>query len=204
MDIPTLEGSVVTLRPLSGDDAPALARAGAEDRTTFGLTPVPGDLASAEAYIQAALAGVETGWRLPFAVEFGGGVVGSTSYLAPEVWAWPAGSEHQRDGVPDVCEIGATWLAPSVQRTGCNTECKLLLLTHAFETWEVHRVAFRTDERNERSRRAIERLGARFEGVRRGDLPGTDDTVRNSAYYSIVAEQWPEVKGALADRLRRA
>ena len=202
MDVPILKGSRVVLRPLVADDAAALAAAGSEDRATFGLTTVPADLASALAYIDGAEAMRLTGWRLPFVIEFDGRVVGSTSYIEPNVWSWPAGSPHQRDGVPDVCEIGATWLAASAQRTSCNTECKLLLLAHAFETWEVHRVSLRTDARNQRSRAAIERLGCQFDGVRRADLPGTDDTVRDSAYYSMLAAEWPAAKAALTTRLQ--
>ena len=99
-------------------------------------------------------------------------------------------------------DIGATWLAASAQRTRCNTEAKLLMLTHAFDVWRVHRVALKTDERNAASRRAIERLGARFEGVRRADMPGQDGSVRHSAYYSIVLAEWPAVRRRLEDALR--
>ena len=98
-------------------------------------------------------------------------------------------------------DIGATWLAASAQRTRCNTEAKLLMLTHAFDVWRVHRVALKTDERNAASRRAIERLGARFEGVRRADMPGQDGSVRHSAYYSIVQAEWPAVRKTLEDAL---
>ena len=100
-------------------------------------------------------------------------------------------------------DIGATWLAASAQRTRCNTEAKLLMLTHAFEVWRVHRVALKTDERNTASRRAIERLGARFEGVRRADMPGQDGSVRHSAYYSIVQAEWPAVRRTLESALAR-
>lgn len=78
------------------------------------------------------------------------------------------------------------------------------MLSHAFETWLVHRVSFRTDERNLRSRTAIERLGAQFEGIRRADLPGSDNTVRNSAYYSMILEEWPAAKSALESRLQQS
>ena len=75
------------------------------------------------------------------------------------------------------------------------------MLSHAFERWEVHSVTLKTDERNQRSRRAIERLGAQLDGIRRADMPGADGTVRSSAYYSIVAAEWPAVKERLARRL---
>jgi len=82
-----------------------------------------------------------------------------------------------------------------------SAEAKLLMLSHAFEVWEVHRVAFRTDRRNDRSRTAIERLGAQFEGIRRAERPGFDGTIRDSAFYSIIASEWPDVKANLTRRL---
>ena len=94
-------------------------------------------------------------------------------------------------------EIGSTWLAASAQRTRCNTEAKLLMLGHAFDVWQVHRVSLKTAARNAKYRRAIERLGALFEGVRRADMPGSDGTVRDSAYYSIVRAEWPDVRKRL-------
>ena len=99
-------------------------------------------------------------------------------------------------------EIGYTWLAQSAQRTRCNSETKYLLLEQSFDTWKVHRVSFRTDERNERSRKAIERLGAKFEGIRRCDMPGIDLSVRNSAFYSILLDEWPEIKKQLLVNLQ--
>jgi RimJ/RimL family protein N-acetyltransferase len=98
-------------------------------------------------------------------------------------------------------EIGYTWLAASAQRTRCNTEAKFLLLQHAFETWEVHRVTIRTDERNQRSRAAIARLGAHFEGIRRAEKPGADGSVRDSAMFSIIAAEWPAIRARLRERL---
>jgi RimJ/RimL family protein N-acetyltransferase len=100
-----------------------------------------------------------------------------------------------------VAEIGSTWYAPWAQRTHANTACKLLLLRHAFEQWQAIRVTLKTDARNARSRAAIERIGGQFEGVRRAHVPATDETVRDSAYYSIIAAEWPEVRGRLEARL---
>jgi RimJ/RimL family protein N-acetyltransferase len=100
-------------------------------------------------------------------------------------------------------DIGYTWLAASAQRSPVNTEAKLLMLGHAFEVWHVHRVGFQTDERNTRSRKAIERIGGRLDGLLRADQPGTDDTVRTSARFSILASEWPEVKERLTSRLGR-
>jgi RimJ/RimL family protein N-acetyltransferase len=129
--------------------------------------------------------------------------MGSTSFLDIQHWRWPAGSAHQRAEDPDVVEIGATWLAASAQRTRCNTEAKHLMLSHAFDVWRVHRVGLRTDERNTRSRRAIERRGASLEGLRRADMPGQDGTVRTSAYYSIMRAEWSDVRRRLEVALAR-
>ena len=107
-------------------------------------------------------------------------------------------------GVPDVCDIGYTWLAGSAQRTPVNTEAKLLMMAHAFEVWQVHRVALQTDVRNKRSWAAIERIGGQLDGILRADRPGADDTVRTSARFSIVADEWPAVKARLAARLAAA
>lgn len=192
-----LKGPTVTLRPLSLDDAVALAAAAAESREPYAFTRVPDGVEDARRYIDGALAERETRGRLPFVTLWQDRVVGSTSYLGAERWRWPAGSPRQRSDRPDVVEIGATWLAASAQRTRCNTEAKLLMLAHAFDVWQVHRVSLKTDARNMQSRRAIERLGALFEGVRRADMPGSDGSVRDSAYYSIVRAEWPVVRAQL-------
>ncbi|HXB38378.1 MAG TPA: GNAT family protein, partial [Acidimicrobiales bacterium] len=111
------------------------------------------------------------------------------------------GARLQRTGVPDVVDIGFTFLAASAQRTPVNTEAKLLMMTHAFEVWEVHRVALQTDVRNKRSWAAIKRIGGQLDGIMRADRPGADDTVRTSARFSIVVEEWPAVKTRLEARL---
>lgn len=198
-----LRGSTVTLRPLSVDDAAALAAAAAESRAEYVYTRVPDAVEDARRYVETALADQESGRRIPFTVEWQGRVVGSTSYLDVQRWRWPVGSPPRRADCPDAVEIGATWLAASAQRTRCNTEAKHLLLCHAFDLWEVHRVSLKTDARNARSRRAIERLGARLDGVRRADMAGEDGTVRDSAYYSIVRAEWPDVRRKLEDALAR-
>jgi RimJ/RimL family protein N-acetyltransferase len=200
---PVLKGATVTLRPLALADAGALAAAAAESRQHYIYTRVPDGVVEAEGYIAAALQERESGHRLPFATLWQGRVVGCTSYLDLQQWRWPAGSPLQRTDRPDAVEIGATWLSASAQRTRCNTEAKYLMLSHAFDVWEVHRVALKTDERNTRSRRAIERLGARLDGVRRADMPGQDGSVRNSAYYSIVRAEWPAIRAKLEESLAR-
>jgi N-acetyltransferase len=201
VDQPVLAGPTVTLRPLSIADAGALAAAAAESREHYTYTRVPDGAAQAESYIAAALRDRESGHRMPFVTLWHDRVVGCTSYLDLQRWQWPAGSPLQRTDRPDAVEIGATWLSASAQRTRCNAEAKYLMLAHAFDVWEVHRVALKTDERNARSRRAIERLGAKLDGVRRADMPGQDGSVRNSAYYSIVRAEWPAVRARLEESL---
>ena len=193
----------MTLRPLALADAGALALAAAESRGEYGYTRVPDSVEDARRYIELALSDRDAGRRMPFAIEWHDRVVGSTSYLDIQQWRWPAGSPLQRTDYPDSVEIGSTWLAASAQRTRCNTEAKYLLLSHAFDVWRVHRVCLKTDERNARSRRAIERLGAVFEGVRRSDMPAQDGAVRSSAYYSIVPAEWPLVRKGLEEALAR-
>ncbi|WP_374615435.1 GNAT family N-acetyltransferase [Frankia sp. AgKG'84/4] len=104
---------------------------------------------------------------------------------------------------PSVAEIGATWLAASAQRTHINTRAKVLLFSHAFEDWQAVRVCLKTDVRNTRSRAAIERLGARFEGVRRAHMLATDGAARDTAYFSVLREEWPGVRAGLVARLAR-
>ena len=107
---------------------------------------------------------------------------------------------------PDAVEIGGTFLTADAQRTAANTEAKLLMMTHAFDVWGVRRLDLKTDERNERSRRAIERIGGRFEGVLRNwqaaQVDGEEGQTRNSAMYSILVEEWPDVRARLEERLR--
>jgi RimJ/RimL family protein N-acetyltransferase len=136
---------------------------------------------------------------VPFAtVRQGDGVViGSTRFFDIERFPWPDGNERHGRLRPDVCEIGYTWLASSSIRTAANTEAKLLMLTHAFEEWQALRVCLHTDERNERSRVAIARIGGQFEGILRSHRLAVDHTPRNSARFSIVAAEWPEVKQRL-------
>lgn len=204
LEQPLLRGTTVTLRALTLADAGALAEAAAESRAHYVYTRVPDGVDDAKRYIAAALRERDDGRRMPFVTLWHDRVVGSTSYLDLQQWRWPAGSPLQRTDRPDSVEIGATWLSGSAQRTRCNTEAKYLMLTHALDVWQVHRVALKTDERNARSRQAIERLGARFEGVRRADMPAQDGSVRSSAYYSIVPAEWPAVRAKLERALATA
>jgi RimJ/RimL family protein N-acetyltransferase len=200
-----LEGRHARLEPLSEDHVPGLAAAAAEDRSSFTYTWVPHGTAEAAEYVRSALAEHARGRALPWAVRrlADGRILGSTRYLDMEVLASfgepaPAPSD---DRPPSVLEIGNTWYAASAQRTFVNTDVKLALLGHAFDVWGVLRVTLKTDARNSASRTAIERIGGRFEGVRRAHMPATDGTVRDSAYFSIVRDEWPAVRAALVDRL---
>ena len=196
----TLEGRLVRLEPLCPELAPQLLEAGLIDRETFVLTGVPDSLPAAHAYIQTAVQAREAGLAMPFAtvrVE-DGRVIGSTRFGNLEYWPWTAGNPHAKsDGTPDAAEIGWTWLEPASQCSGINTEAKRLMLEHAFETWRVLRVTLKTDARNTRSRNAIERLGAKFDGVLRAHVPASDGGIRDSAYYSILAAEWSEVRDRL-------
>lgn len=196
-----LAGRHVRLEPLSLAHVPALVEAATlGSRQTFDWTYVPPDEPSMRAYVEGALANPRA---VAFATVHDGVVVGSTRFGNIEHWDWPRGSARQRPrGYADAVEIGWTWLAARAQRTAVNTEAKLLMLGHAFEAWEVLRVTLKTDARNARSRAAIERLGARLDGLARAQLPAVDDTPRTSAVYSILAEEWPEVRGRLVERLR--
>jgi N-acetyltransferase len=191
---------LVRLEPLRPELAPALLEAAMLDRQTFVLTGVPDSLESAHTYIETAVQSREAGLAMPFATVrlSDNRVVGSTRFGNLEFWPWAAGNPHAKnDGTPDAAEIGWTWLEPGVQRSGINTEAKRLMLGYAFETWRVLRMTFKTDARNTRSRDAIERLGAKFDGVLRAHVPASDGGIRDSAYYSILAAEWPQVRARL-------
>lgn len=175
LESPALVGYFVRLEPLSLSHLEGLVAAASQSRETFTFTGVPSDEASTRQYIETALQEKDDGTSIPFAIiaKRQGTVAGSTRFMRIQFWNWPGGSTHQRGAhLPDAVEIGATWLASSAQRTGINTEAKLLMLTHAFGTWRVHRVRLTTDARNARSRNAIERLGAHLDGILRSDHAG--------------------------------
>ncbi|MHB1445451.1 MAG: GNAT family N-acetyltransferase [Acidimicrobiales bacterium] len=201
----SLQGTLIRLEPLYDEHVDDLVAAAAESRETYGLAQVPDGSAAMRDWVTRATQARDQGRQVPFVIRelISDQVVGSTRFHEMDAWQWPQGSSNQRSGPPDGVEIGSTWLSSSAQRTGVNIDAKLALMTHAFEAWKVHRVRFRTDERNIRSRRAIEALGASFDGVLRADKAGADNTVRNSAYYSILAPEWPAVKDRLKERLGR-
>jgi RimJ/RimL family protein N-acetyltransferase len=175
------------------------------DRSLYQWSPVPRSEIEAARYIDTALAWQNEGSAVPFAIvrPADGVVIGSTRFWNLERWQWPP--EHPRNGQRtfDACEIGYTWLTPSTIRTAVNTEAKLLMLTQAFEGWNVLRVCLHTDLRNQRSRAAIERIGGKFEGILRAHRMAADHTARDSARFSILAAEWPEVKQHLRERLNR-
>ena len=161
---------------------------------------MPQSEAAATRYVETAKAWREAGKAESFAIVRAEDdvVIGSTRFYDLERWAWPEG--HPRWAFAfDGCELGYTWLARSAIRTGANTEAKFPMLSHAFEVWHVLRVCLHTDVRNERSRAAIERIGGRFEGVLRSHRLAADLTPRDSARYSIVAAEWPDVRQRLAN-----
>jgi len=196
-----LIGEHVALEPLLVEHVEELVVAATEDRATYDWTLVPGDLAGMAEYVDNLLAERDKERTVPFVQRrlLDGQLVGCTRYLDIRSWSG-------RDA-PDEAEVGGTWLAASAQRTPINTEAKILLLTHAFEHWRVHRVAICTASDNERSRRAIERLGATFEGVLRhhrpliGDRITTPGLPRDTAVYSIIDGEWPELRSTLRARL---
>jgi len=199
-----LADDVVSLEPLALEHAADLCAAASGPRDTYVLTRVPDGLEATRAWIEVALAEQARGVSVPFVTRSvaTGRIVGSTRFMTLERWTWP--SPHEANGRPagyaDVVEIGSTWLSPAAQRTAVNTHAKLLMLTHAFEAWEVRRVMLKTDARNARSRAAIERIGARFDGVLRAHMPAFDGAVRDTAFFSILAEEWPGVKERLVMR----
>ncbi len=201
-----LEGMFVRLEPLSEAHIPALVVAAAEDRTNYQWTYTPDGPEQMTAYVADALASVAAGAHVAFAtVRKGGGgagghgesdrVVGATRFCEIAFWQWPPGASHQRDGVPDVVDIGFTWLAGSAQRSPVNTEAKLLMLGYAFEVWQVHRVALQTDVRNARSR-AGDRTYRRPAG--RHHAGGPAGRRRHGAYVSPVLH--PGDRVALGER----
>jgi RimJ/RimL family protein N-acetyltransferase len=196
---------------LTIDHVPALVEAASQDRSTFGFTAVPDGLEEMLNYVRNLLGSHKAGQDVPFVQRRVnsegslGEVVGCTRFMNI---AFPLSRSVNGELVPDGVEIGGTWLAKSAQRTSINTEAKLMLMTYAFETWRVQRVAICTDERNEQSRRAIERIGGIFEGVLRSDRPSwvasEKGNLRNTAVYSVVSAEWPEVKSRLTSIVRES
>ena len=189
----TLEGRGITLRPLAFEHEAGLALAASDGELwKIRITSVP-EPNQTRTYVESALRMYDEGTRFAFVVQetASGKVLGSTSY---------------HDMVPSVkrAEIGYTWYAKSVQRTHVNSTCKLLLMTHAFETLGCNTVGWRTDNFNYASQRAIERLGATRDGVIRGHALRRDGTIRDTVMYSMRSGEWPEAKAQLLYALDRS
>ena len=190
-----LRGALVELRPATIDDARAVALAASGDRSSFGFTTVPHDLVSARRYLEALIEERDAGTSYSMVIcdLRNSTIVGMTRFLTIRWW-------YGRDS-PDAVEVGGTWLSASVQRTGVNTDAKQLLLAHAFDEWGVARVDLKSDARNVRSRAAILRVGATYEGILRAWQPsqvvGEETLPRETAMYSILLEEWPEVRRRL-------
>jgi len=193
LDSATLVGKQIELQPLSFAHARDLREAVAIDdlwKLTITIIPAPAEM---EKYIETTLRAQADGQVLPFAIYHRGlgRAIGSTRYLNLRL---------KDRGV----EIGGTWLAQPWQRTAVNTEAKYLLLRYAFESLGCLRVEFKTDVFNERSRRAIERIGGKQEGIFRKHMIMPNGRIRDSVYYSVIEEEWPAIKTRLEDRLTRS
>ncbi|HLX83166.1 MAG TPA: GNAT family protein [Terriglobales bacterium] len=198
-----LQGRHVRLEPLNHSHVDGLVAAACADRSLYQWSPVPANKLEAMQYVDTALLWQKDGTAVPFAIvrQDDGAVIGSTRYFLMERWAWPKSHTRHARSAADACEIGYTWLGRSAIRTPANTESKLLMLTHAFETWGMLRVCFHADARNQRSRAALERIGGKFEGILRSHRMAADFIARDSARYSIVAAEWPDVKQKLTGYL---
>ncbi len=189
-----LTGRHVRLEPLAWAHAADLRHAGADPDVWQFMPCGPfREGAGIDELIAEALTQAATGVQVPFAIVHvdSGVAIGSTRYL--EI--------RRKDRA---LEIGWTWIDPAHQRTVVNTECKLLLLEHAFETLGAVRMQFKTDARNQRSQTAIARIGARQEGMLRKSLIMSDGFIRDTVYFSIVREEWPQAKRRLQDMLEPA
>jgi RimJ/RimL family protein N-acetyltransferase len=195
-----LTGEHVALEPLGAEHVDELVVAASGDRSSYGFTEVPETHDEFADYVHRMLVLRDAGAAVPFVQRrlADARIVGCTRYL--ELRWWRGRAE------PDEVEIGGTWLAAAAQRSPINTEAKLLLLRHAFDVWGVCRVALATDARNARSRAAIERIGASFEGVLRHHRPamveGEVGRARDTALFAITDDDWAAARGRLEQRLR--
>jgi RimJ/RimL family protein N-acetyltransferase len=188
-----LEGSLVTLEPLREEHSEGLWEAAQAEEIWAWLTNIGAGRERFEGWMRASLDAAASGGEGPFAIRSradGGALIGSSRYLNVRRW-------------DRVVEIGWSWLTPSAWRTGANVETKLLMMGRAFETLDCVRVEFKTDSRNERSRGALAALPARFEGVMRNHMIVPDVGRRDSAYYSVIDSEWPDVRANLERRLAR-
>ena len=193
IDPVTLEGRIVRLEPMSLDHVEGLARVSGDPATWRWTTGRPMDLEGMRRWVELALTNRDAGTEHPWVTvdRASGQPIGSSRYLNIVL-------EHRR------LEIGWTWVTPTWQRRGANREAKLLMVGHAFEHLGCMRVEFKTDALNAQSRAALTGIGATFEGIFRRHMVMPDGRIRDSAYFSIIEEEWPAVKAALAASVERA
>jgi RimJ/RimL family protein N-acetyltransferase len=189
----TLIGNYVRLEPLSIDHLDELCEVGLDDDLWRIIPSQIKNKNEMKQYIQSALTEQNDGISLPFATieKTSNKAIGSTRF----------GNISVKDRR---AEIGWTWIGKNWQRTYVNTEAKLLMLTHAFETWKVNRIEFKTDFLNEKSRNAILRLGATQEGIFRNHIVCNDGRIRDSVYFSIINKEWENVRKNLQNRLNQS
>ena len=193
LGVVTLESEFVRLEQLTLDHTAAMVAAASTDRSTFGLTTVPeANVQSVEHYITTAREQYERGEGLAFATirRSDDRLVGSTRFMLAEYW-YPI--DEQPRSTPIAIEVGYTWLIAEAQRTGINAEAKVLMFNYAFGVLGVERITLKTDARNERSRRNIERSGATFDGILRRHMLASDGGFRDSAMFSLLREEWHEL-----------
>ncbi len=185
-----LDGEIVRLEPMRVDHLPALCKVGLEPSLWEWTSNIVKTEADLERYVRNALADQNLGRSVPFVTveKESGTVVGSTRFGNIDI-------PNRK------VEIGWTWIAPKWQRTAINTEAKLLMLTHAFEVWKCIRVELKTDVNNERSRKAMKRIGCAEEGILRNHMITETGRVRDSIYFSIIESEWQAVKELLASKL---
>lgn len=197
---PPLTGRSVSLLPLALEHVPALWAVAQTIPEAARITLVPASEEATLSYVQQALELAERAAALPYVIQCleRDAVVGTTRFADLTRWGLEG-----REGKLDVVEIGWTFLAREAQRTAINSEVKYVMLEHAFETLGVLRVTIKTDSQNGKSRAAIERLGARFEGILRNHMPSATGGVRDTAMYSVIAQEWPALRATLQARCSR-
>ena len=199
LTVPLLVGTHVRLEPLDSTHVEGLVGAANGDRSSYGYTFVPITRDEMANYVDDLLGQHENGSSVPFAqVDVQSQrVVGATRFMTIRT--------RENESTPYAVEVGGTWLTGSAQRTAINSEAKLLLFTYAFDTWNVGRVDLKGDARNTRSRNAMARIGATFEGVLRQWQPsmvtGEEKLLRDTAMYAVTADEWPTVRSNLEMRI---
>jgi len=185
-----LENDVVLLRLMTMEDAQAITEVATDQRIWEHIANTLETDADVNQYVAEQVQLIEQGERLVFVIidKITNRIIGSTSI-------YEISTHHAR------CEIGSTWLTPTYWRTAVNTNCKYLLLQYIFEQMKLERVQLKTDNLNERSQNAIERIGAKFEGRLRSHMRRKDNSMRDTMLYSIIREEWPEVKAMLENRI---